>query len=312
MSTVVRAKGGQTTNPGDVLTITYDQGTALDNTYGHVLVLRSRAGSSLDPTPATPSGWTLAGSAVAVNGVFTARADIFCRLGDSSVNSVTIAGSDSTLRSGALHAITGITGTPFWHNVTTDQTSGNRTSIGVTVPTASLPNTVYIAAVSLSGTAGGSGFAWTPSGLSSAFDGSSSSSSFADRFLAVAAPAAQAFTATWTTSGIGVGIGAWFGGSAAAPTVSGSTTANQSVVDYRNSASNAGGTLSFDLQPSDNVTNLATGLFAIQQVESTQSLTLTISDSASGVSPVEVDIDVAAAGDSEGLIIEQYDGSAWD
>lgn len=301
MTTVVRTKALNGSS-GASLTITYDEGTALDSSHGHVAIIRSQAGSSIDPTPATPSGWTAIGTpVVATSGGFTVRLDFFRRLGDGTVNSITLAAATSVTRNGVLHGLDGITQAAF-ENATSFQSSTSNSSVAtrsVTIPAAALSNTVNLVAVATSGVAGGTGFAWNDG--TAAFGGTSSSSSMSSRYENVAASAANTYTATWTTAGLAVMGGLSFGGAAGGPTVARTDYDVVAVRDFRASASNAGGTMSHSISPTTNTYELSEGLFAIFLTNTTQSFTVTHTDSAGGTPPTTSFTVPAASSGGSGL-----------
>lgn len=285
MSLIVRTKTGSAAS-GAAMTITYDETAALDATHGHVLILRSQAGSSVDPVPTTPTGFVQARTPViATSGGFTVRIDYFRARGNGTINSVSVAANTSVTRHGVLHAIDGITADDLGiANAAEHTTNANVTTRTITIAASTKSNVVDLAAVATSGTNGStSGFAWTGDPVTgNGFPGTGSTNTFASRYTHVGAPAARTFTTTWTTAGLAVMSGIQVGGSTPAPTISRTDYDAVSIRDFRASTPTSGNTLTHTISPTTNVAEPNDGLFIIFQTEATQYFTVTSSDSGGG------------------------------
>lgn len=312
MSQIVRTKTGNATS-GLALTLTYDEGTPLNAANGHVLILRSQCGSSLDPAPATPAGWTAVGTPViATSGGFTVRLDYFRARGNDTINSVTVAATTSTARHGTLHAIDGITADAFEiaGSFVSSVSNATVTTRSVTVAAASVGSVVNLAALAHGSTAGGTGFAWSDG--SAGFGGTSSSSQFSSRYENQASPAANTYTVTWTTAGLAAMGALAFGGVSSGPTIVHADYDAVAVADFRASVSNAGGTLTHAISPTTNVTEPSEGLFIIAQTSSAQFFTVTTTDSAGGTPPTTALTIAASANGGTGLEILTMNGGVLD
>lgn len=306
MSTVVQVATQSGTSGAATTATLANAGSFFTSGYGLIAVVRSQAGSSINPAPATPSGWTLVGAhASSQSGTFTVTVSIFARRGDGTVNSITVAAGTSTTRLIGLSAIDGVGADTFWQNYTSVGNATSVTTRSITVAAPNVGNTVVIAGTGLSGTTGAAaGFGWTVNGTTytsgAIFGGTSTTSSFTNRYYTLGTAASTTLATTWTTSGLAAMAGAAFGGASAPPTISHTDTPNVCVINATASASNSGGTLTHALTPSTNVSEIQEGLFLVTQTDVAQFLTLTTTDSTSGVTPVTTDITVpaAAAGDT--------------
>lgn len=187
------ALAARTKSVSNAVSVTYDEGTALGATYGHLVRVRRR---TFTTTPATPSGWTLITSDTSST---TVGQWIFARRGNGSVNSFTTDGTATETYIDML-AIPGvydddwITGVSS-HIVTSGSTLVTLASGALSTTEASQYAYVFAA---LSSTAGGTGIAWSNSYTAIAGTSAGSSAGYAEKSVA-SSGTSVASTATWTT-----------------------------------------------------------------------------------------------------------------
>jgi hypothetical protein len=182
---------------------TYTETTPLGNTYGHVAVIRRQCGSSLDPVPTTPSGWTFIGGTD--SGGTTRTGQYWYRArGNGVINGVTFTGTNAaTSSTTAIFAVDDVKEDTF---VGTTDFDGGTTGTSVTLGPLSTPeaDSTVLAMVALGGTAGSNatqtGFTW--SGLSLQSGGSATSTTSWARSTFATAGTSVSGTATWVTSGV--------------------------------------------------------------------------------------------------------------
>lgn len=186
------ALAARTKSVSNAVSITYDEGTALGSTYGHLVRVRRR---TFTTTPTTPSGWTLITSDTSST---TAGQWIFARRGNGSVNSFTTDGTSTETYIDML-AIAGVYDDDWIAGASSHITTAG--SGVVSLASGSLSTTeddqYAYAFCALSSTAGGSGVSWSNSYTVLGASGSASSG-FAEKSVA-SASTSVATTATWTT-----------------------------------------------------------------------------------------------------------------
>jgi hypothetical protein len=209
VSTIVQAKNSSLVIGSDV-TVTYEEAAALDDTHGHIAVVRRRS-STTDSAAATPAGWTLVGSASSVHSTTYVYTYIYARRGDSSVVSITVASTGNIHTHIALMAIDGVRDATFWRagSIDTDADADAGTTRTVTVDAGTFVDTIAIAAVALSGTAGGTGIGW---GQGTVRQAASSAGSFSVVSLDRAGLDSDDFDAAWTAATWSAAIACEFGG----------------------------------------------------------------------------------------------------
>lgn len=270
-------------------------GTALDSTYGHLLVVRRYAGSSVDPSIDTPSGWTKIVELTGTSGGFTEKLYAFTRRGDGSVNSVSLTATNAGDWRAQLLAVTGVNSDTFWATPTTVTSNSSVTSRAPAAQTTPYADMVAVGAVALSGTSGAStGFSWTNSFTKIA--GTSSSSSLGVAYLEVAsASTSVSTTASWTTSTLASAALILLGTDASAPPVAVVDTVSGMVrADARGSTSSPGPrtySIAHTSGPdhSASIEEVADGYFVIPQDDTTTSTyTITVTDTGSALTSTSV------------------------
>lgn len=313
MSVQVRHKFASA-GAGTQLTATYDETTPLDANHGHVLLVRSQAGSSVVVNaPPTPAGFTpIFTPTIAQSGAFTVREDWFRARGNGTINSAVVTATASIVRHASLWAIDGVTKDDFENTATFVSATGstNVTSRTITIPAASVSNVVNLVGLALSaGNGSTTGFSWVEDGATVAFAGSSSTSTFSTRHENVGSPSAQTYaTNPWTTAGLAALSGASFGGSVPAPVIQFTEYDTVAVRDFRGSTSSSGA-VTHSISPTTNTFEPEEGLFLIYQTNAVQYFTVT--STAPSATPVNTAITIPAyPSDASGLEILIKEGGA--
>lgn len=174
---------------------------------GVLLVVRSYAGSSTDPTPPTPSGWTLIGSASSASSTFRVVEAIFARDGDGTTCAVTFAAATNVTRyTTGLEVAGGIVPGAWWGAPVTAFGASSVTSRTLTIgPTPS--SSLLLASVGTSGTFGGT-VAW--SGATALLAGGQFGSHAIAR--AAGSESGATITGTWATSTLAAAVAIRIGG----------------------------------------------------------------------------------------------------
>lgn len=177
----------------NAVSITYNEGTPLDSTYGHVVRVRRR---TFTTTPSTPSGWTLITSDTSST---TVGQWIFARRGNGSVNSFTTDGT-STETYIDMFAVGGVYDDDWITGVSSHITTNGSgiVSLASSAISTTEDDQYAYAFAALSSTAGGSGISWSGSYTLLVGGSSSVSGGYAERSIASSSTSA-ATTATWTT-----------------------------------------------------------------------------------------------------------------
>lgn len=137
---------------GSSRTVTFSEGTALDNTYLLVAVVTLSSTSA----PTTPTGWSVIASLAASNrGIH-----VYAKQGDSSVNSITVSGGGSVAAHTLLMGFAGYTSlTPKFASAEGTSVSG-ATSVSLADPGVSGDYGVALVGVTTALDSGGFG-SWT-------------------------------------------------------------------------------------------------------------------------------------------------------
>jgi hypothetical protein len=218
---------------------------------------------------------------------------VFTKLGDGATNGITIANPTSVTSRILLTAwLLDEVVDPFCYGVV--DTSGNPATTE-TLALAASPkhNSVAVASVAISGTPGGSGYAFSEGTLIK-------STGASDNFnlvytAAVEPPAAKTVTNTWTTATIMAGIAFWVSGVSPLITEASTNTDDIYEIDRRASTTNSGGTLSYSISPTTDVVEIVEGFFLVKKYTTPRTMTITTTDSGAA-SPRTSTVTVPAIG----------------
>jgi hypothetical protein len=273
-------QGGAATNTN--ATATFTEGTALSSSNGMIAIVRRRVDNktTTDISMTTPSGWTLLGSpALSDNGTIQVGLWVFGKQGDGTTNSITVAGTTGHYTQITLSGYSlASPSSTFWGGYLTSA-STNVTSRTINLAAAGAPNSLPVIGVGLSGTTGGSGFAFTPT--AGTMMHSTGSADQVNGYVApvVGTAAATSLVASWTSATIAAAAGFWITGST--PTISGTAISLDNVVEVNVSGltTDSGGTLSHTADTDVSIDEPISGVFFIQRLDTDRTVVITSTDS---------------------------------
>lgn len=197
----VRYKSGSSTD-GVALNITYDETAKLDNTYGHIAIVKSITTTGVSTVPTTTSDYTRVLDIASTNGTSETRLTIFAARGNGNINGIWIAGVAGVSRAAGIQTFSGIDRATFWTVGGTATTTSTVTTLSATMPAVRADGYMVMAVIVSGAIVGGSGYSFGSDGGTNISTYNGTNSTILTRGYTPSPAAAITVTPSWTTASL--------------------------------------------------------------------------------------------------------------